>query len=217
MRMFRRPRDKNDDPGTADFMWGVPRREGHSGTDDPSAHSGLMQHAFEFGRDDRAICGAESPKRTSRAYRDPRPQLAVAGRDNPKCRKCELLVASRVRADEAVPVMDPDANNGRPTDSVETDLESSTQEVVFVSDAASVPDAETAWDPEAADEQPEGAEPLEDTASERAAESEEATDAEQAASYEPATEIEEEPDISDQGDLDSLSRARDPGFHPRGQ
>src|SRR5687768_14991129 len=160
MRMFRRPRDKNDDPGTADFMWGVPRREGHSGTDDPSAHSGLMQHAFEFGRDDRAICGAESPKRTSRAYRDARPQLAVAGRDNPKCRKCELLVASKVRGDEAVPVMDPDARNGRPAETVETDLTMDTEEVVFIGGAMPVPNDEKVWDPRTSDE-PAAADPRE--------------------------------------------------------
>ena len=93
MRRFRRARENYDDASVTEFMWGVPRREGHSDTDDPTAHTGVIQHAFEFGRDDRAICGFEPPKRSTRAYPDARPQLAVPGRNNPRCRKCEVLVA----------------------------------------------------------------------------------------------------------------------------
>ncbi len=80
-------------------LWGVPRREGHSDTDDPLAHHGLVQHAFVMGNDARALCGFAPPKRSSRADRTPRPQLALPGQSNPPCRKCVALLeaaASRV-------------------------------------------------------------------------------------------------------------------------
>jgi hypothetical protein len=269
MRIFRRPRENYDDAAATEVMWGVPRREGLSDTDDPSAHSGVMQHAFEFGRDERAICGFEPPKRPSRAYRDARSQLAVPGRDNPKCRKCEVLVASRVRGDKAVPVMDRAAREAAAKESVEADVATPTpEEAVADSDAEPAPppgmigereiggeqaeaQAHTEVEEAATDEQtPESARAPE---AEQDGDAEPATDFDQTAvseqvavspqaeEYEPTAELEPTPSQQpsedehpadqaaddelateyeaeyERSDLDSLSSARDPGFHPRAQ
>ena len=74
-------------------MWGVPRREGSSDTDDPLVHVGVVQHAFALGQDDRALCGFKTPKYATTGDKTPRPRLALAGRDNPRCRKCTAAVA----------------------------------------------------------------------------------------------------------------------------
>src|SRR5688572_8511526 len=102
MRLFRGSKQDKTRWFDDEVLWGVPRREGYSDTSDPLAHKGLTQHAFEFGIDERAICGFEPPRRPSRNYRDPRPQLALAGTDNPRCPKCAALLGRRgaVAADE---------------------------------------------------------------------------------------------------------------------
>ena len=75
-------------------IWGVPRRSGLDEQDDPKAHGGLTQHAFEIGNDERAICGFEPPKRASSPTSKPRAQLAVPNsRLNPRCPKCLKLMA----------------------------------------------------------------------------------------------------------------------------
>lgn len=105
MRLFRGSKQDKTRWFEDEVLWGVPRREGFSDTSDPLAHKGLTQHAFEFGIDDRAICGFEPPRRPSRIYQDPRPQLALAGTDNPRCPKCAALLERRsaIGVDEATP------------------------------------------------------------------------------------------------------------------
>lgn len=105
MRLFRGSKQDKSRWFDDEVLWGVPRREGFSDTSDPLAHKGLTQHAFEFGIDERAICGFEPPRRPSRSYRDPRPQLALAGTDNPRCPKCAALLERRgaVSVDDAAP------------------------------------------------------------------------------------------------------------------
>lgn len=93
---MRIPRRKRIDPGEIqpdNILWGVPRREGYSDTDDPLGHEGLVQHAFLMGNDERALCGFVPPRRLSRADKTPRAQLALPGPANPRCRKCEDAVA----------------------------------------------------------------------------------------------------------------------------
>jgi hypothetical protein len=76
-----------------ELIWGVPRRPGYDDQDDPKAHAGLTQHAFEPGNDETAICGFEPPKRSSGPLAKPRPQLAMpSARLNPRCPKCARLV-----------------------------------------------------------------------------------------------------------------------------
>jgi hypothetical protein len=86
-------------------IWGVARRAGLDEQDDPKAHAGLTQHAFEPGNDDRAICGFEPPKRASSPTARPRAQLSMPNpRLNPRCPKCLKLMApapAAVTADEA--------------------------------------------------------------------------------------------------------------------
>jgi len=83
-------------------IWGVPRRAGLDEQDDPKAHGGLTQHAFELGNDERAICGFEPPKRASGPTAKPRAQLAVPNpRLNPRCPKCVKLIAVPVVVVEA--------------------------------------------------------------------------------------------------------------------
>ena len=80
-------------------IWGVPRRAGLDEQDDPKAHAGLTQHAFQPGNDDRAICGFEPPKRAGGPTAKPRAQLAVPNsRLNPRCPKCLKLIAVPVAA-----------------------------------------------------------------------------------------------------------------------
>ena len=80
-------------------IWGVPRRAGLDEQDDPKAHAGLTQHAFEPGNDDRAICGFEPPKRATGPTTKPHAQLAVPNsRLNPRCPKCLKLIAVPVAA-----------------------------------------------------------------------------------------------------------------------
>ena len=77
-----------------ELIWGVPRRAGHDDLDDPKAHAGLTQHAFEPGNDERAICGFEPTKRATGPAAKPRPQLATPSpRLNPRCPKCSRLIA----------------------------------------------------------------------------------------------------------------------------
>lgn len=98
-----------------EVIWGVPRRAGHDDRDDPKAHAGLTQHAFELGDDDRAICGFEPSKRGASPTAKARAQLATpSARLNPRCAKCEKLMAHSAHtvppvlvALEAVPMAAP--------------------------------------------------------------------------------------------------------------
>lgn len=87
-------------------IWGVARRAGLDEQDDPKAHAGLTQHAFEQGNDDRAICGFEPPKRASSPTSKPRPQLSMPNpRLNPRCPKClKLMVPAPSATTEAAAV-----------------------------------------------------------------------------------------------------------------
>ena len=92
MPTFRRGRS---DPTqiTADMvLWGVARREGASDRDDPIAHAGLVQHAFELGDVDQAICGFRPPMRPGFSGTNRTAQLALPGPDNPLCTKCQRLL-----------------------------------------------------------------------------------------------------------------------------
>jgi hypothetical protein len=76
-----------------ELIWGVPRKPGYDDQDDPKAHAGVTQHAFEPGNDERAICGFEPPKRAGGTSSKPRPQLALpTARLNPRCPKCMRLI-----------------------------------------------------------------------------------------------------------------------------
>jgi len=79
-----------------EVLWGIPRRHGFSDIDDPRAHSGIPQHAFPLGHNERAICGNEPPKRPTWINPIPQPQLAVPSPIyNPRCQDCQrLLVGS---------------------------------------------------------------------------------------------------------------------------
>jgi hypothetical protein len=91
-----------------EVIWGVPRRPSHDDLDDPKAHAGLAQHAFEPGNDERAICGFEPAKRASGPSAPPRPQLAMPSpRLNPRCAKCAGLVASPATATQPLVVPSP--------------------------------------------------------------------------------------------------------------
>lgn len=79
---------------TEGVLWGVPRRDGASDTDDPLAHVGVVQHAFVLGQDDRAVCGFKTPRYPTVADRSSRPRLALAGPDNAKCPRCRAVLAS---------------------------------------------------------------------------------------------------------------------------
>jgi hypothetical protein len=94
MKLLRRRRRDLGEIRADNIMWGVPRREGYSDTDDPLVHEGLVQHAFLMGEDDQALCGIRPPRRLSRADRTPRAQLALAGPANPRCEKCEAVLAA---------------------------------------------------------------------------------------------------------------------------
>jgi hypothetical protein len=105
MRFLRRRQTDIGDIRPENILWGVPRREGYSDTDDPLVHEGLVQHAFVMGNDERALCGAEAPRRLSRADTVPRAQLALPGPANPRCRRCEAVLAEAARIiTEATPV-----------------------------------------------------------------------------------------------------------------
>lgn len=94
-RLLGSPREPSPTFTEAQVIWGVPLREGHSDDDDPRAHQGVAQHAFEIGSDERAVCGFEPPKRTHGTYKAPRPQLGLpSGRYNPRCKKCAALVVA---------------------------------------------------------------------------------------------------------------------------
>jgi hypothetical protein len=72
-----------------EVMWGVRRRAGYGDTDDPSAHAGLIQHAFLIGDATTALCGFK-PLRFGRRRAMP---LALATDYNPHCRRCLSAVA----------------------------------------------------------------------------------------------------------------------------
>jgi hypothetical protein len=80
-------------PESADeIVWGVRRKLGYSEIDDPSAHRGLIQHAFVAGRYEVALCGTRTY-----GWRKPKHiRLAVPTEDNPSCRKCSLAIAFEV-------------------------------------------------------------------------------------------------------------------------
>jgi hypothetical protein len=77
-----------------DVIWGIPRREAASDQDDPLVHAGVTQHAFLIGVDYEAICGFKPPLRSGFVTGTKSPQLALPGRDNPRCPKCSALVSS---------------------------------------------------------------------------------------------------------------------------
>ena len=86
------------------LIWGVPRRAGYDDHDDPKAHAGLVQHAFEVGSDERAICGFVPPKRASGPTAKPRPQLALPSTKlNPRCPKCVRLIAQNAPPEQLAP------------------------------------------------------------------------------------------------------------------
>jgi hypothetical protein len=94
MKLLRRRRRDLGEIRADNILWGVPRREGYSDTDDPLVHEGLVQHAFLMGEDDQALCGLRPARRLSRVDRTPRAQLALAGPANPRCEKCEAVLAA---------------------------------------------------------------------------------------------------------------------------
>src|SRR4051794_14354753 len=93
MPIFKRANNDRELIPPEGVLWGVPRKEGSSDTDDPLVHVGVVQHAFVLGQDDQAVCGYKTPRYATTGDKTPRPRLALAGRDNPKCRKCSLAVA----------------------------------------------------------------------------------------------------------------------------
>jgi len=99
MPIFRRGQKDRLELGAEDVIWGVPRREGASDRDDPLVHAGLVQHAFEIGIDDRAICGFRPPVRVGfdGASRDP--ELALPNDANPRCPKCVTALAEATSAE----------------------------------------------------------------------------------------------------------------------
>jgi hypothetical protein len=79
-----------------EVLWGIPRRHGYSDIDDPRAHSGIAQHAFPLGHNERAICGNEPPKRPTWINPVPHAQLAVPSPIyNPRCQDCQRLLVGR--------------------------------------------------------------------------------------------------------------------------
>src|SRR3954447_2754765 len=93
MPIFKRANNHRELIQPEGVLWGVPRREGSSDTDDPLVHAGLVQHAFVLGQDEQALCGYKTPKYATTADKTARPRLALAGRDNPRCRKCTVALA----------------------------------------------------------------------------------------------------------------------------
>ena len=85
-----------------DVIWGVPRREAASDQDDPLVHEGVAQHAFLIGVDYEAICGFKPPLRSGFVAGEKSPQLALPGRDNPRCPKCSALITSVGTLEKAV-------------------------------------------------------------------------------------------------------------------
>lgn len=72
-----------------EISWGVRRRPGFSEFDDPSAHSGLIQHAFLYGTDAQALCGYRPhPWTRGRSVR-----VAAATHSNPPCASCRAAIA----------------------------------------------------------------------------------------------------------------------------
>jgi hypothetical protein len=96
-------------------IWGVARRAGLDEQDDPKAHAGLTQHAFEPGNDDRAICGFEPPKRATSPTSKPRAQLSMPNpRLNPRCPKCLKLMMPAPAATPEVLMVEPAAEEESP-------------------------------------------------------------------------------------------------------
>ena len=85
-----------------DVIWGVPRREAASDQDDPLVHAGVTQHAFLIGVDYEAICGFKPPLRIGFVAGTKAPQLALPGRDNPRCPKCSARISSVGTLEEEV-------------------------------------------------------------------------------------------------------------------
>src|SRR6478672_6829800 len=85
-----------------DVIWGVPRREAASDQDDPLVHAGVIQHAFLIGVDYEAICGFKPPLRSGFVAGTKSPQLALPGRDNPRCPKCSARITSVGTLEEEV-------------------------------------------------------------------------------------------------------------------
>jgi hypothetical protein len=95
-----------------DVLWGVARRNGYFDIEDPSAHAGLTQHAFPFGRDEEAICGYRPPRRRDEWNPTPRPMLALpSDAYNPRCDRCQ----SRIRPPWAGGDRDAAPRDQRPT------------------------------------------------------------------------------------------------------
>jgi len=94
MPTFRRTTKSAEQFAPEDVIWGVPRRETASDQDDPLLHAGVTQHAFLIGVDYQAICGFKPALRTGFVAGTKSPQLALPGRDNPRCPKCSALITS---------------------------------------------------------------------------------------------------------------------------
>ena len=94
MPLFRRTHTESPKGLGEGVLWGVPRHEAASDRDDPLLHAGLIQHAFVLGNDERAICGFRPPVRSGFGGGRSVPQLALPGPDNPRCSKCQRLLAT---------------------------------------------------------------------------------------------------------------------------
>jgi len=96
MQIFRRTRKDLLQVAADGVLWGVARRQAASDRDDPVLHAGLVQHAFQLGNDERAICGFRPPVSTGFGGRARVPQLALPGPDNPQCSRCVRLMTAAV-------------------------------------------------------------------------------------------------------------------------
>src|SRR6188474_53741 len=140
-------------------IWGVARRAGLDEQDDPKAHAGLTQHAFEPGNDDRAICGFEPPKRASSPTAKPRAQLSMPNpRLNPRCPKCLKLI-----------VFAPDATAELAAEPA-AEEESAAAELMVVERIGNEDVSAEPADAEPADAEPADAEPADELVSEVATE-----------------------------------------------
>ena len=89
---FLRRKKQPEGPEVGEVIWGIVGQPGYSDTDDPAPNKKTMQHAFELGRDEQAICGFTPPRRRSATGTATRPLLATAGPGNPQCRRCRAIL-----------------------------------------------------------------------------------------------------------------------------
>src|SRR3954447_5402146 len=96
MPIFRRDSKNRIAIASDGVLWGVARREASSDRDDPVIHAKLVQHAFELGVDERAICGFRPPVRVGFDGTSRHPPLAIPGPENPRCPSCVSLLGLAV-------------------------------------------------------------------------------------------------------------------------